>query len=133
MFRPDAGRRTRPRCTSGSADTLRESVRLHMRSDVPVGAFLSSGIDSTAVVALAREFNPNILTFTVGYDVPGYSEIEVAQDSARHLERDHDPDQDRAAGHDGRPAARSSGTWTTRSPTRPWSRCTSWPRRRPST
>ncbi len=66
-------------------NTLRESVRLHMRSDVPVGAFLSSGIDSTAVVALAREFNPNILTFTVGYDVPGYSEIEVAQDSARHL------------------------------------------------
>jgi asparagine synthase (glutamine-hydrolysing) len=65
--------------------TLRESVRIHMRSDVPVGAFLSSGIDSTAVVALAREFNPNILTFTVGYDVPGYSEIEVAQDSARHL------------------------------------------------
>ncbi len=67
-------------------DTLRESVRIHMRSDVPVGAFLSSGIDSTAVVALAREFNPNILTFTVGYDVPGYSEIEVAQDSARQLD-----------------------------------------------
>jgi len=66
-------------------DTLRDSVRMHMRADVPVGAFLSSGIDSTAVVALAREFNPNILTFTVGYDVPGYSEIEVAQDSARHL------------------------------------------------
>jgi asparagine synthase (glutamine-hydrolysing) len=67
-------------------DTLRDSVRIHMRSDVPVGAFLSSGIDSTAVVALAREFNPNILTFTVGYDVPGYSEIEVAQESARQLE-----------------------------------------------
>ncbi|HZN71344.1 MAG TPA: asparagine synthase (glutamine-hydrolyzing) [Micromonosporaceae bacterium] len=66
-------------------DTLRESVRVHMRSDVPVGAFLSSGIDSTAVVALAREFNPNILTFTVGFDVPGYSEIEVAQESARAL------------------------------------------------
>jgi asparagine synthase (glutamine-hydrolysing) len=67
-------------------ETLRESVRLHMRSDVPVGAFLSSGIDSTAIVALSREFNPNILTFTVGYDVDGYSEIEVAQESARHLE-----------------------------------------------
>ncbi|MFC0003080.1 asparagine synthase (glutamine-hydrolyzing) [Micromonospora siamensis] len=66
-------------------ETLRESVRMHMRSDVPVGSFLSSGIDSTAVVALAREFNPNILTFTVGYDVDGYSEIDVAQDSARHL------------------------------------------------
>jgi asparagine synthase (glutamine-hydrolysing) len=67
-------------------ETLRESVRVHMRADVPVGAFLSSGVDSTAIVALAREFHPNILTFTVGYDVPGYSEIEVAQASARHLE-----------------------------------------------
>jgi asparagine synthase (glutamine-hydrolysing) len=66
-------------------DTLRESVRLHMRSEVPLGCLLSSGIDSTAVVALAREFNPNVLTFTVGYDVPGYSEIDVAADSAQHL------------------------------------------------
>jgi asparagine synthase (glutamine-hydrolysing) len=66
-------------------ETLRESVRMHMRSDVPVGAFLSSGVDSTAIVALAREVNPRLLTFTVGFDVPGYSEIEVAQASARHL------------------------------------------------
>ena len=66
-------------------ETLRESVRIHMRSDVPVGAFLSSGIDSTSVVALAREVNPDILTFTVGFDVPGYSEIDVAQESARAL------------------------------------------------
>ncbi|WP_018350674.1 asparagine synthase (glutamine-hydrolyzing) [Longispora albida] len=66
-------------------EALRESVRMHMRSDVPVGAFLSSGIDSTAIVALAREFNPNILTFTAAMDVEGYSELDVAQDSARHL------------------------------------------------
>lgn len=66
-------------------ETLRDSVRMHMRSDVPVGAFLSSGIDSTSVVALAREFNPDILTFTVGFDVDGYSEIDIAQESARHL------------------------------------------------
>jgi asparagine synthase (glutamine-hydrolysing) len=52
---------------------------------VPVGAFLSSGIDSTSIVALAREFHPNILTFTVGFDTPGFSEIDVAQESARHL------------------------------------------------
>ena len=62
---------------------------MHMRSDVPVGAFLSSGIDSTAIVALAREFNPNILTFTVGFDVEGYSEIDVAQDSAAPPRRHH--------------------------------------------
>jgi asparagine synthase (glutamine-hydrolysing) len=65
---------------------LRDSVRAHLQADVPVGAFLSSGIDSTAVVALAREIDPNIMTFTVGYDMPGYSEIDVAAQSARHLE-----------------------------------------------
>jgi asparagine synthase (glutamine-hydrolysing) len=67
-------------------EALRESVALHLRSDVPVGAFLSSGIDSTAIVALAREHKPDILTFTVGYEVNGYSEIAVAQESAKWLE-----------------------------------------------
>jgi asparagine synthase (glutamine-hydrolysing) len=67
-------------------EALRESVALHLRSEVPVGAFLSSGIDSTAIVALAREHKPDIKTFTVGYEVNGYSEIEVAQQSARWLD-----------------------------------------------
>jgi asparagine synthase (glutamine-hydrolysing) len=66
-------------------ETLGESVRAHLRSDRPVGAFLSSGIDSTALVALAREVNPGILTFTVGYDEPEYSEVEIAQASAAQL------------------------------------------------
>ncbi|GAA0713602.1 asparagine synthase (glutamine-hydrolyzing) [Dactylosporangium roseum] len=65
---------------------LRESVRCHLRADVPVGAFLSSGIDSTGVVALAAEVDPQIRTFTVGFDVPAaVSEIEVAEKTARHL------------------------------------------------
>lgn len=66
-------------------DALRESVAMHLRCDVPVGAFLSSGIDSTAIVALAREHKPDILTFTVGYDNTDYSEIEVAQESAEWM------------------------------------------------
>ena len=65
---------------------LEESVALHLRADVPVGAFLSSGIDSTAIVALARRHKPDLLTFTVGYEVDGYSEIQVAQQSAKWLE-----------------------------------------------
>jgi len=66
-------------------NVLRESVRLHMRSDVPVGAFLSSGIDSTSIVALAKEINPAIQTFTVGFESKGYSEIDIAKDSAEKL------------------------------------------------
>ncbi|MDQ1655510.1 MAG: hypothetical protein QOD41_593, partial [Cryptosporangiaceae bacterium] len=66
-------------------EALEESVEFHLRSDVPVGAFLSSGIDSTAIVALARRHKPDILTFTVGYEVDGYSEITVAQNSAKWL------------------------------------------------
>ncbi|MFC4618368.1 asparagine synthase (glutamine-hydrolyzing) [Camelliibacillus cellulosilyticus] len=64
---------------------LKDSVRVHMRSDVPVGAFLSSGIDSTSIVALAKEFHPNLQTFTVGFESQGYSEIDVAKDSAEKL------------------------------------------------
>jgi asparagine synthase (glutamine-hydrolysing) len=66
-------------------ETLRESVRLQMRAHVPVGAFLSSGLDSTGIVALAREFKPDLTTFTVGFDVEGYSEIDIAQASAHYL------------------------------------------------
>jgi asparagine synthase (glutamine-hydrolysing) len=66
-------------------EVLRESVRLHLRSDVPVGAFLSSGIDSTAVVALAREVDPAIRTFTAALAVDGYSELPAVEETARSL------------------------------------------------
>jgi asparagine synthase (glutamine-hydrolysing) len=70
-------------------DALRESVHAHLRADVPVGAFLSSGIDSTAIVALAAERDPGLRTYTVGYEAAGpgaqYSEIDVAEQSARAL------------------------------------------------
>lgn len=66
-------------------DTLRDSVKIHMRSDVPVGAFLSGGIDSTSIVAFAKEFNPDIKTFTVGFEREGYSEIDLAKDTADQL------------------------------------------------
>ncbi|MEB1806031.1 MAG: asparagine synthase (glutamine-hydrolyzing) [Bacillaceae bacterium] len=66
-------------------DVLRDSVQLHMRSDVPVGSFLSSGIDSTCIVALAKEIHPNIKTFTVGFEREGFSEIDIAKQSAEKL------------------------------------------------
>jgi asparagine synthase (glutamine-hydrolysing) len=64
------------------ADVLRDSVAKHMRADVTVGAFLSGGLDSTALAALAKEHNPDLVTFTTGFDREGYSEVDVAAESA---------------------------------------------------
>jgi asparagine synthase (glutamine-hydrolysing) len=80
------------------ADTLRDSVGKHMIADVTVGAFLSGGIDSTAIAALAREHNPNLITFTTGFEREGYSEVDVAAESAaaigvRHIIRTVKPDE----------------------------------------
>jgi asparagine synthase (glutamine-hydrolysing) len=61
---------------------MRDSVAKHMRADVTVGAFLSGGIDSTAIAALAREHNPDLITFTTGFEREGYSEVDVAAESA---------------------------------------------------
>ncbi|MFC7535190.1 asparagine synthase (glutamine-hydrolyzing) [Actinoplanes sp. GCM10030250] len=66
-------------------DALTASVRRHLHADVPVGTFLSSGVDSSAIVALAARERPDIHAFTAGFAAQGYSEIEVAQDTADQL------------------------------------------------
>jgi asparagine synthase (glutamine-hydrolysing) len=64
---------------------LRGSVAAHLRSDVPVGAFLSGGVGSAAICAIAAESRPGMLTFTAGFAHAGYSEIEEAQATAAAL------------------------------------------------
>jgi asparagine synthase (glutamine-hydrolysing) len=71
------------------AEALEDSVEKHMRADVTVGSFLSGGIDSTAVAALAKRHNPHLLTFTTGFAREGYSEIDVAAESARAIGVEH--------------------------------------------
>lgn len=65
---------------------LDDSVAQHLKSDVPVGAFLSSGIDSTAIVALAKQYRPDIKAFTVGFERGGYNETDIAKESADQLD-----------------------------------------------
>jgi asparagine synthase (glutamine-hydrolysing) len=66
-------------------DALRDSVTAHLRADVPVGSFLSGGVDSAAICALAAETRPGMVTFTAGFDVDGYNEIPWAQETATAL------------------------------------------------
>lgn len=69
---------------------LDESIRRHLISDVPVGIFLSGGIDSTAVAALARtQGHAGIKTFCIGFEESDYDESEPAARTANRLETDH--------------------------------------------
>ncbi|TSD98534.1 asparagine synthase (glutamine-hydrolyzing) [Gordonia rubripertincta] len=71
------------------ADVLADSVAKHMRADVTVGSFLSGGIDSTAIAALAIRHNPDLITFTTGFEREGYSEVDVAAESAEAIGAKH--------------------------------------------
>ena len=73
----------------GTLEIMREAVKLHTQSDVPWGAFLSGGIDSTIIVALLRELG-KVSTFSVGYEDDAYSELSEAAETARYLETDHE-------------------------------------------
>lgn len=64
---------------------IEDSVKHHMISDVPLGTFLSGGIDSTIVATLASKINPNIKSFSVGFDIEGYNEIDIAKRTAECL------------------------------------------------
>jgi len=71
------------------ANALRDSVAKHMRADVTVGSFLSGGIDSTAIAALAIQHNPDLLTFTSAFEREGYSEADVAAETAAAIGAKH--------------------------------------------
>lgn len=69
---------------------LKESIKEQMVADVPVGAFLSAGIDSSTIVALMQSLNNNkVRSFTIGMTEEGYNEAAAAKEIAKHLGTDH--------------------------------------------
>ncbi len=70
-------------------ERLRDSVRAHLVSDVPVGVLLSGGVDSSALAALAAEARPGIATFSIGFREESWNELPLARLVARRYGTDH--------------------------------------------
>ena len=69
---------------------LADAVQSHLVSDVPLGALLSGGVDSSLVVGLmARASSRPIKTFSIGFDEPAFDELDAARRVARHFATDH--------------------------------------------
>ena len=91
-FGPEAeeSRKGRARAVEELGEELRKAVRLHLIADVPLGIFLSSGVDSSAVATVANEVHRGgIHTLSVGFDQPEFDETREATELARTLGTTH--------------------------------------------
>ena len=90
VFRGIGGELSEREAVDGTVAQVRQAVHRQMVADVPVGAFLSGGLDSSAIVAFARERNPEICCFTIeadgGQDEGIPDDLPYAKRVAKHLE-----------------------------------------------
>jgi len=120
----DRERGSRDELEDALLEKLRAAVRSRMVADVPLGAFLSGGVDSSTVVALMAEVSPRpVKTCTIGFDVAALDETDHAERIARRFATDHrtrivSPDDygliDRIAAHFDEPFADASALPTFR-------------------
>lgn len=68
---------------------LKEAVSLRLASDVPLGVFLSGGIDSSMVTALMSELTHKVKTFSIGFDNADFDELKYARNIAKYFSTDH--------------------------------------------
>jgi len=92
-WQPDFSRKTKlnkEEAGERAVELLRDAVRVRLLSEVPLGAFLSGGIDSSAVVALMSELSASpVKTFSIGFDEQDFSELQHARRIANLVGADH--------------------------------------------
>lgn len=89
VFEPDCSKSEKEWCDEIES-ALAESVKLHMIADVPLGAFLSGGIDSSSVLAMmAKKSNQPIKTFSIGFKEQKYNELQYAREVAEKYGCEH--------------------------------------------
>ncbi|MBI1749153.1 MAG: asparagine synthase (glutamine-hydrolyzing) [Acidobacteria bacterium] len=88
-YAPDA-RLTEADCTARIREIVRDAVRIRMFSDVPLGAFLSGGLDSSTVVAAMAEVSDRpVETFSIGFDDASFDELPYAETVAKKFRTNH--------------------------------------------
>jgi asparagine synthase (glutamine-hydrolysing) len=88
-YEPDFSKSEREWCEL-IEQKLSESVKMHLMSDVPLGAFLSGGIDSSAVVGLmAKHSDQPVKTFSIGFKEAGFNELPYAREVAKMYNTEH--------------------------------------------
>ncbi len=89
-FKEEANKLSLPEAEEQLLDIIQESVKIRLISDVPLGAFLSGGVDSSTIVALMSQVSSEpVKTFSIGFDVKAYNELEYAKKIAELFETDH--------------------------------------------
>lgn len=87
---PDTVTLTEAECTEALAEMIQESVRLRMISDVPLGVFLSGGMDSSTIAAyMSRAASAPVQTFSIGFEDSSYNELPYARAVAEHIGAQH--------------------------------------------